>query len=110
MPAKRQTEMPKRKRRPATSPEARENQLISYAMDLAEQRLLDGTASSQEVVHFLKLGTQREKLEREKLRAETDLVEAKRESLKSQDRLEELYTAAMSALKGYSGGGDDEDV
>lgn len=109
MPAKRQTEMPKRRRRPATSPEARENQLISYAMDLAEQRLLDGTASSQEVVHFLRLGTQREKLEREKLRAETSLVVAKEESLKSQDHLEELYTNAMAALKGYSASGSDDD-
>lgn len=89
--------------RPALTPEARENQMISLAFDLAEQRLRDGTASSQEVVHFLKLGATRERIEREILEKQKDLISAKTASLESAKRVEELYTDAMVAFRRYSG-------
>lgn len=96
--------------RPALSPEARENQLVSYAVDLAERQLLDGTASSQVITHYLKLGTMKEKLEREKLEEENKLLKAKTEQIQSQKRIEELYADAISAMKRYSGqGGVEED-
>ena len=104
-------EMPKksnRKIRPALTPEARENQLISLATDLVEQRLLDGTASAQETTYFLKQGSQKTKLEMEKLREENALVKARTESLQSQKNIEELYTKAIDALRSYSGK-DNED-
>lgn len=99
-----------KKIRPALDPVARENQLIALAMDLAEQRLLDGTATSQEVTHFLKLGTERERLERERLRVENDLSRAKREAIASRKRIEELYSDAIAAMKRYAGhGGEAEE-
>lgn len=93
----------KSKRRPALSPEARENQLISLAYDLAEERLSDKTASSQEVTHFLKLGSSKAQLEKEKLKQENALLLAKTESLESAKRVEELYDKALKAMKSYSG-------
>ncbi|WP_347256082.1 hypothetical protein [Anaerostipes sp. PC18] len=93
----------KSKRRPALSPEARENQLISLAYDLAEERLSDKTASSQEVTHFLKLGSSKAQLEKEKLKQENALLAAKTESLESAKRVEELYDKALKAMKSYSG-------
>lgn len=98
-----------RKRRPALTPEARENQLISLAIDLVEQRLLDGTASSQETTHFLKLATTKSKLEKEILERQKDLITAKTEQLQSQARSEELMKEAMAAFRRYSGHGGDED-
>lgn len=98
-----------KKIRPALTPEARENQLVSLAVDLAEQQLLDGTASSQVITHFLKLGTEKERLEREKLRKENNLLGAKTESLQAAQRVEELYMNALSAMKNYSGFGSSED-
>ena len=92
----------KRKMRPALNPEAREQQLVSLAVDLAEQQLMDGTASSQIITHFLKLGSSRADLERAKLEHETKLLEAKTESLQSQKNMEELYSQAIAALKSYS--------
>lgn len=92
-----------RKMRPALSPEARENQLISLAVDLAEQQLRDGTASSQVITHYLKLGSTREKLERERLEEENKLLKAKTEALKSQERIEEMYSKALKAMSKYSG-------
>lgn len=89
--------------RPALTPEAREQQLIGLAFDLAEQRLLDGTASAQEVTHFLKLGSERSKLEQAKLAKEIDLLEAKKDSLESAKRMETIYSDAMEAMKTYSG-------
>ena len=97
-----------KKIRPALSPEARENQLISLAIDLVEQRLLDGTASSQETTHFLKLATSKAKLENKLLEAQTEMAIAKKEALQSQKRSEELFTEAIKAFKNYSGQ-DDED-
>jgi hypothetical protein len=89
-------------------PEAREAQLISLAMDLVEQRLRDGTATSQETVHFLKLGSSRERYEREKLEKENILLKAKTEALESQARIEDLYAKAIDAMKRYGGETDDE--
>ena len=92
--------------RPALTPEARENQLISLAVDLVEQRLLDGTASSQETTHFLKLGSMKNRLEMEKLQEENKLLQARTEALQSAKRVEELYSEAISAMRRYSGNGD----
>lgn len=93
----------KARRRKPLSLEARENQMISLAMDLAEQKLRDGTASSQLISHYLKLGTEKEKLERQKLEEENKLLVAKTESLKAQKRVDELYSEAIEAMKKYSG-------
>lgn len=97
-----------RRPRPAMTPEARENQLIAMAYDLVEQRLLDGTATSQETTHFLKLGSMKARLEAEKLRKENELLEAKTEALQSAKRVEELYSEALNAMRAYSGNVDDE--
>lgn len=98
--------------RPALTPEARESQMINLAINLAEQQLRDGTASSQVITHFLKLGSQREQLELEKLKQENKMLEAKTEALKSASRVEELYGAALEAMRSYGGLNreDEEDV
>lgn len=98
-----------REMRPAFTPEARENQLISLAVDLAEQQLRDGTASSQVIAHFLKQSTAKAQLELEKLRQENELMRAKTENLQSAKRVEELYTKALSAMKNYSGQGEPDE-
>lgn len=99
-----------RKIRPALTPEARENQLIALATDLVEKRLLDGSASSQETTHFLKLGSTKNRLELEKLQEENKLLRAKTESIQSQKNIEELYTQAINAMRNYAGfGGQDEE-
>lgn len=98
-----------RKTRPALTPESREQQLISKAVDLAERQIDEGTASSQIIVHFLKLGTEKAKLEREKLKQENLLTQAKIESLQSAARVEELYSEAINAMRRYSGHGSDPD-
>ena len=100
---------PSRKIRPALTPEARENQLISLAVDLVEQRLIDGTASSQETTHFLKLGSIKNRLEMEKLAEENRLLKAKTESIQSQKRVEELYAEALNAMRSYAGQAGDND-
>lgn len=87
--------------RPALSQEARENQLIDLAMDLAEQHLRDGTATSQEIVHFLKLGTTRERKELELIEKQKRMMDAKTEALQSSKNIEELYTNAIKAIQGY---------
>lgn len=99
-----------KKMRAALTPEARENQLIYLATDLAEQQLRDGTASSQVITHYLKLGTMKERVEREILEKQKDLLVAKTEALQSAKRIEELYSEAITAMRRYSGhGGTDED-
>lgn len=95
--------------RPALSPEAREQQLISLAVDLVEQRLIDGTASSQETTHFLKLASTKARLEKEILIEQKKLIAAKAESIYSQQRSEEMFSEAIKAFKRYSGQGGDED-
>ena len=96
-------EQPRRRPQPALSPEAREKQLISAAIDLAEQQLLDGTASATVITHYLKLATRREEIEREKLAREVELLNAKTEAIQSAQRMEELYANAIAAMRRYSG-------
>lgn len=98
-----------KKLRPALTPEARENQLISLAVDLAEKQLQEGTASSQVITHYLKLGSTREKLERERLEEENKLLKAKTEAIKSAEKSEEIYLKALKAMSRYSGNGGDID-
>ena len=93
--------------RPALTPEARENQLIYLATDLAEQQLRDGTASSQVITHYLKLGTTKERIEKEILEKQKELISAKTEALQSNKRIEELYKDAIAAMRKYSGNGED---
>ena len=100
---------PVKKMRPALTPEARENQLISLAYDLVEQRLLNGTATSQETTHFLKLGSTKERIEKEILEKQKELISAKTEALQSAKRVEELYADAIKAMRKYSGHGDDDE-
>ena len=96
--------------RPALTPEARQNQLISLAIDLVEKRLIEGTASSQETTHFLKLASTNAHLEEQILEKQKDLIEAKTKSLQSTERIEELYKEAMSAFRRYSGSGESDEV
>lgn len=94
--------------RPALTPEARENQLIYLATELAEQQLRDGTASSQVITHYLKLGTSKERIEKEILEKQKELITAKTEALQSNKRIEELYADAIAAMRNYGGhGGED---
>lgn len=93
----------KHRTRPALTPEARENQLIALAMNVAEQQMLDGTASPQLIAHFLKAGSTKGRFEVEKLRRENELLEAKTESIKSAQRTEELYSEALAAMRSYGG-------
>lgn len=92
--------------RPALTPEGREQQMIALAINAAEKQLLDGTASSQVITHYLKLGTERERLERIKMEHEIALADAKAESLKTTQRLENMFAEFMSAYKTYSGEDD----
>lgn len=98
--------------RPASTLEGRENQLVNLAVNLAEKQMRDGTATSQVISHYLKLGSSREGLEQERLRRENELLNAKIETLASAKRIEELYSDALNAMKTYSGQEvelDDED-
>lgn len=95
--------------RPALTPEARENQLIALAVDLAEQQLRDGTASSQVISHYLKLGSSKAALEKEKIAHENELLKAKTESIQSAKRIEEVYERALNAMRDYSGHGNIDD-
>lgn len=94
---------PKSKRPPATTPEGRENQMIALAVDLAEKHLREGTASSQVLTHYLKLGSTREQLEQERLKHENELFQAKIEAMASVKRVEELYATALDAMRSYAG-------
>lgn len=94
---------------PATSDEARESQLITLAYDLAEQQLRNGTASSQVIHDFLKLGSKKERLERDILEEQKKLVIAKTENLESSKRLEEVYIKAVEAMKRYQGVTDESE-
>lgn len=104
-------EVSSRPMKPANSVEARENQLISLAVDLAEKQLREGTASAQVITHYLKLGSTRERMEKEILAEQKKQIQAKTEQLQSSKRVEELYSKALSAMKsyGYSGSDDIED-
>ena len=93
--------------RRAIDPESRENQMIAMATNLAEKQLRDGTASSQVICHYLKLGTMEKKLEMEKLQRENELLKAKTDALESMKNTEELYAEAIAAMKSYSGHKED---
>lgn len=101
--------MSSKKTRPAKTPEARENQLIALAVDLAEKRLLEGTASSQMITHFLKLASTEERLKRDILVEQKKLIAAKTKSLQSDDELKKLYLEATAAMRRYSGRTNEED-
>lgn len=90
-------------RAPAQSPEERENQLIALAIDLAEKQLAEGTASSQVITHYLKLGTTMARLEKQKLENENKLILVKTEALESAKHAEELYAEAIAAMRSYQG-------
>lgn len=100
---------PKQRLRPALTPEAREKQMISLAEDLAEQQLLNGTASSQVITHYLKLGTMREQLEMKKIEQEIELQKAKTKALANMDEIKDLYEDALKAMKRYGGHGDSDE-
>lgn len=91
---------------PALSPEAKENELIALATSVAERQLREGTASSQLIVHYLKLGTEKERLERQKLEEENKLLRAKTNNIESSQRSEELFKEAIAAMATYKGSGD----
>lgn len=97
-----------KKMKPALTPEARENQMIALAVDLAEKQLIEGTASSQVITHFLKLASSRERLEKEKLEKENELLRAKTEAIESAKRVEELYSDALKAMRSYRGETDED--
>lgn len=97
-----------RKEHPAITSDAREQQLIAKAERLAEQKIEDGTASPQIILHYLKLGTTREAIEREILEKQKDLITAKTEALQSAKRIEELYEDAMNMFKLYRGVEEEE--
>ena len=104
MPARRRiSESKQSRRKPATTPEGRENELVSDAIDLAEKQIRAGTASSQVITHFLKLGSTRERLEQQRLEHENELTRVKIEALEGQKRVEELYIEALAAMRSYSG-------
>ena len=92
-----------RKLRPALTPESRENQMISLAMDLVEQRLLDGTASSQETTHFLKIASMKSRLEERILESQNELLKAKTKSIESTQNMEKIYENALNAMREYKG-------
>jgi hypothetical protein len=99
----RDPETQRSRRPPATTPEDRENQVVALAIDLAENQIREGTASAQVITHFLKLGSTRERLEQERIRAENKLVEAKVQQIGSSANTEQLYKEALSAMRAYSG-------
>ena len=100
---------PRPKLRPALNPDARENQMIALAMDLVEQRLRDGTASSQETTHFLKLASPKNKLEQERLKLENELVAAKTKALANAEEIKVLYEDALKAMRRYGGHSEDDE-
>lgn len=105
---------PSHKGRPALSVEARESQMISYTMDLVEERILNGTASSQETTHFLKLGSTKAAAEKRLLEMQIELAQVKADSIRREEHREELFKEAIEAMKMYSGNGkreeNDQDV
>lgn len=100
-------ELGKRKDAPAITPEAREQQMIAKAERLAEQKLEDGTASPQIIVHYLRLGTTRALLEQELLKTKNDLMTAQAEAVRAQAQLETMFNDAVKVFTKYSG--QDED-
>lgn len=98
----------KRRRQPATSPEARELEIASAAYDLAEEQIEMGVASSQVITHFLKMGSSREQLERQRIAHENELMRVKVANIEAQTRIEELYVEAIGAMRSYRGTAEEE--
>jgi len=102
------------RRRVIDDPEARENMMIELSMSCAEKQLREGKASSQVIVHFLKLGTKKAEMELEKLAMEKELMRAKTEQIEAEKKNGELYAKAIAAMGVYSGKqvqiDDEEDV
>lgn len=98
-----------KRRKPATTPEAREQEMVSLAMKLAEDQIRKGSASSQVITHFLKAGSLREQLEQERIAHENELLKVKKEAIESQKRVEEMYSEALNAMRSYSGQIPDQD-
>lgn len=99
--------------RPSITDEAMESKLIALAYNEVERRILDHTATSQELVHFLRLGSSKERIEKEILERQKDMIEAKTELMRATKNTEELYENAIRAMQIYGGGGEaptDEDV
>ena len=107
MAKRKETPVSSRKLRPALTPEGRENQLISLAMDQAERQLMEGTASSQVVTYFLRLGSEKDRLERERLEEENKLLRAKTKALEDSGTQTVMYEEAIKAMMRYSGHGSD---
>lgn len=95
--------------RPALTPEARWSQMTALAMDLVEQRLRDGTASSQETTQFLKHASLKAQAELEKIKLENELTVAKTKALERDDEMKELCENAIRAMRNYQGVGDPDD-
>lgn len=104
MPAKKQAEKKQKSTRPSTDPETREQQLVNLAVNLAEQQLLDGTASPSVINHFLKIASSRDNLEREILAKQAKLIEAKASSIAKDREAEEIAKKAIEAMKNYNSG------
>jgi hypothetical protein len=96
-------ETKKPRRPPATTPEARENQIASLAYDEVERQIRAGEASSQVLTHFLKVGSTLERLQQQRLIKEVELMEKKAEAMDSAKRVEELYDNAIAAMRSYGG-------
>ena len=93
----------------ALTPEARENQMIALAVNLAEKQLREGTASSQVITHFLKMGSTKERMEKEMMQEQIKLLTAKTQALESAKHVEELYTEAIAAFRRYNGQYDEQE-
>lgn len=98
-----QSAEPIRKTRPARDPRAREGQIIAAAYDLAEERIRSKTASPSEIVHFLKMGSPKERIEQEIKEKEVELLNAKIDMIRSAQSTEETYQKALAAMQEYSG-------
>ena len=109
MPVSNREEARPKRRPPATTPEARENQLIAAAVDLAEKQILKGTASSQVITHYLKLGSTKDRIEKEILEKKKELIVAQTDAIHSAKKNEELYLNALNAMRAYSGNGEIDD-
>lgn len=105
-PAKEETE-PKPRGRPATTPEAREQQIIAAAVDEAERQIIAGTVSAQVLTHYLKLASTRERLEQERLTRENHLLEMKAKQIQQGENIEKLYAEAIDAMRSYRSSASD---
>ena len=102
-------EVPKRPKRRARTAEERENQLISLALDRVEERMMNGTATAQEYIQFIRMASSKDRFTNKKLELELELVKAKTENLRLQQKNEEMFSNAIAAFKTYSGADDDEE-